>query len=267
MKSYLSYFKLKFINGLQYRAQAIAGIITQFFFGFVFISVYVAFYESGSSNTPMELNELVSYIWLSQSLFSLIYLWYKDKEIINMIKNGNIAYELLRPQDLYLMWCHKILGDRLSKVVLRFLPVIVVAIILPKPYNLALTYNLLIIILFIIAISLSSILMTLLVVLYHVLCLFTLDEKGVINIFMVTADILSGLTIPIPFFPKFMQNISNILPFRYISDFPFRLYTGNISINEGLVSMLMQIIWIIILFVIGKLLMNKALKKAVIQGG
>ena len=37
MKSYLSYFKLKFINGLQYRAQAIAGIITQFFFGFVFI--------------------------------------------------------------------------------------------------------------------------------------------------------------------------------------------------------------------------------------
>ena len=68
-------------------------------------------------------------------------------------------------------------------------------------------------------------------------------------------------------FPKFMQNISNILPFRYISDFPFRLYTGNISINEGLVSMLMQIIWIIILFVIGKLLMNKALKKAVIQGG
>ena len=184
-----------------------------------------------------------------------------------MIKNGNIAYELLRPQDLYLMWCHKILGDRLSKVVLRFLPVIVVAIILPKPYNLTLTYNLLIIILFIIAISLSSILMTLLVVLYHVLCLFTLDEKGVINIFMVTADILSGLTIPIPFFPKFMQNISNILPFRYISDFPFRLYTGNISINEGLVSMLMQIIWIIILFVIGKLLMNKALKKAVIQGG
>ena len=267
MKSYLSYFRLKFINGLQYRAQAIAGIITQFFFGFVFISVYVAFYESGSSNTPMELNELVSYIWLSQSLFSLIYLWYKDKEIINMIKNGNIAYELLRPQDLYLMWCHKILGDRLSKVVLRFLPVIVVAIILPKPYNLTLTYNLLIIILFIIAISLSSILMTLLVVLYHVLCLFTLDEKGIINIFMVTADILSGLTIPIPFFPKFMQNISNILPFRYISDFPFRLYTGNISINEGLVSMLMQIIWIIILFVIGKLLMNKALMKAVIQGG
>lgn len=267
MTSYLSYFKLKFITGLQYRAAALAGISTQFFFGFVYISVYVAFYESGSSNLPMQLNELISYVWLNQSLYSLIYLWYKDREILNMIKTGNIAYELLRPQDLYLMWCHKILGERLSRVVLRFLPVILVAVILPKPYNLDLSITLPVFLLFIISMILSSILMTVLVVLYHVICLFTLDEKGVVNIFMVVSDILSGIIIPIPFFPKFMQNISNVLPFRYISDFPFRLYVGNITLNEGLVGIIVQIIWIIILFIIGKLLTKKALKKAVIQGG
>ena len=267
MKSYLCYFKLKFITGLQYRAAAIAGVLTQFFFGFVYISVYVAFYESGSSNLPMELSDLISYVWLSQSFFSLIYLWYKDKEILNMIKNGNIAYELLRPQDLYLMWCHKILGERLSSVILRFLPVILISVILPKPYNLDLSTSLPVLILFILSMILSSILMTLLVVFYHVICLFTLDEKGIVNIFMVISDVLSGLGIPVPFFPKFIQNISNILPFRYIGDFPFRLYVGDITINEGLISILVQITWIILLFTIGKLLTNKALKRAVIQGG
>jgi ABC-2 type transport system permease protein len=84
---------------------------------------------------------------------------------------------------------------------------------------------------------------------------------------MVVSDILSGLTIPIPFFPSYLQNISNILPFRYVSDFPFRLYVGNITINEGLVGILIQVIWIVILMLIGSLLMKKALKKAVIQGG
>jgi ABC-2 type transport system permease protein len=84
---------------------------------------------------------------------------------------------------------------------------------------------------------------------------------------MVIADILSGLVIPIPFFPKFMQVIANIFPFRYISDFPFRFYVGNISVEEALYSILIQILWIIILFFLGKLLMNKALKKAVVQGG
>lgn len=267
MKSYISYFKLKFITGLQYRASALAGILTQFFFGFVYISVYVAFYESDSSNIPMQLEQLISYVWLSQSLFSLVYLWYKDRDIINMIKSGNIAYELCRPQDIYLMWASKILGERLSKVALRFLPVIIVGAILPKPYNLDLSITFLTLLLFIISMIFSSILMTVLVLLYHIICLFTLDEKGVVNIFMVLSDILSGLVIPIPFFPKYLQNISDILPFRYISDFPFRLYVGDITFNEGLVGIGMQLIWILILVLIGRKILKKALKKAVIQGG
>lgn len=267
MKSYISYFKLKFITGLQYRAAALAGLSTQFFFGFVYIAVYVAFYESGSSNLPMELTQLVSYVWLSQSLYALINLWYKDKEIINMIKTGNVAYELCRPQDLYLMWASKILGERLSQVALRCLPVILVAIILPKPYNLVLNPTLPTLLLFLVSITLSSILMTVLVLLYHIICLFTLDEKGVVNIFMVVSDILSGLIIPVPFFPQFLQNISNILPFMYISDFPIRIFVGNIGHIQGLIGIVIQIIWIIILVIIGRLLIKKALKKAVIQGG
>lgn len=267
MKSYISYFKLKFKVSLQYRAAALAGIVTQFFFGFVYISVYIAFYESNSSNLPMKLDELISYIWLCQAFFSLIYLWYKDKEIINLIKTGNIAYELSRPQDLYLMWASKILGERLAMVTLRFLPVVIVSSLLPKPYNLDPSVTLPIFLLFLLTLILSSILMTVLVLLYHVICLLTLDEKGIVNIFMVVSDILSGLVIPIPFFPKYLQNISNLLPFRYISDFPFRLYVGNISINEGLTGILIQIIWIVILIIIGRFITKKALRKAVIQGG
>lgn len=267
MKSYISYFKLKFKTGLQYRAAALAGMTTQIFFGFVYVSIYVAFYESGSGNLPMELHELVSYVWLGQSMFGLVYLWYRDKEILNMIKSGNIAYELCRPQDLYLMWASKIAGERLSTAALRFLPVILFALLLPSPFNLDLTITLPRLLIFIIAMILSVILMTAVTLLYHVICLITLDDKGIVNIFMVVADLLSGMLIPIPFFPSYLQKITNILPFRYITDFPFRLYVGNITINEGLIGIVIQVIWIVILVMLGKFITNKALKKAVIQGG
>ena len=267
MKSYISYFKLKFLTGLQYRAAALAGMSTQVFFEIAYVSIYVAFYESGSGNLPMELSDTVSYVWLGQCFFALVYLWYKDKEIINMIKSGNIAYELCRPQDLYLMWASKILGERLSNVTLRFLPVLIIAMLLPQPFNLDLSITLPRLLLFIIAMILSSILMTVLTLLYHVICLFTLDDRGVVNIFMVVSDLLSGLVLPLPFFPDYLQKITNILPFRYITDFPFRLYVGNISINEGLIGIIVQIIWIIILVILGRLLTKKALNKAVIQGG
>ena len=267
MKSYLSYFKLKFVIGLQYRAAALAGMSTQLFFGIVYILVYVAFYESDASSLPMPLSELASYLWLCQAFFGLVYLWYKDKDILNLIKTGNIAYELCRPQDVYFMWASKILGERLSSTLLRFIPVIIIASLLPVPFNLDLSITFSRFVIFLISLLMASILMTFLVLLYHVICLFTLDEKGIVNIFMVVSDILSGLVLPLPFFPTFFQNIANILPFRYISDFPFRLYVGNISFTEGFIGIGIQIIWIISLIILGRIFTKVALKKAVIQGG
>lgn len=267
MKSYLSYFKLKFITGLQYRAAALAGIATQLFFGFVHISVYIAFYETGSGTVPMPLDQLINFLWLNQAFFALVYMWYKDKEILTMIKNGNVAYELCRPQDLYWMWFFKILGERLSNAILRFLPVLIIASILPNPYHLDLSITLIRLLVFTGSFVLSSILMVSIVLLYHVICLFTLDEKGIVNIFMIVSDILSGLVLPIPFFPTWLQNISSFLPFRYVSDFPFRLYVGNIPLNEGIIGIVVQIIWITIIILIGRLITKKALNKAVIQGG
>lgn len=267
MKSYLAYLKLKYITGLQYRAAAYAGMATQFFFGFVYIAVYLAFYESGSGSLPMPIDKLVSYVWLNQAFFALVFMWYKDKDIMNMIKNGDVAYELCRPQDVYFMWFSKIMGERVAAATLRFLPVLVISAILPSMYRLNLSISLGRLLLFLISFFLCVILMVAIVTFYHVLVLFTLDDKGVINMLMIIADIASGLALPIPFFPKLFQIICNVLPFRYISDFPFRFYVGNISINEGLVSIGVQIIWIIILVIGGRKLTQKALNKAVIQGG
>jgi len=267
MRAYLSYFKLKFTIGLQYRAAALAGISTQIFFGIIYIFVYIAFYESDASNLPMPLNQLVSFLWLNQAFYALVCMWYKDKDILGIIKNGNIAYELCRPQDIYYMWASKILGERLSGALLRFAPVIILALLLPSPYNLDLTITLPRLFMFVVTFVLSALLMTALVLLYHIICLFTLDEKGIVNIFMVASDILSGIILPIPFFPDFFQNIVNILPFRYVSDFPFRFYVGNISIHDGLIGIGFQLFWILALVLLGRYLVKIALKKAVVQGG
>ena len=193
MKFYISYFKLRFITGLQYRAAALAGLSTQFFFGIIFAMVYIAFYESNDANTPMQLSQLVSYLWLNQVFLSLI----------NMIKNGNIAYELARPKKLYFMWFSKIMGSRISMVVLRSLPILLIAFILPKPYNLSLPVSILAFLLFLLTLIIGAILVTSLTTLYHVIVLNTLDEKGISSIFCATADLLSGVTVPIPLFPSF----------------------------------------------------------------
>jgi len=94
-----------------------------------------------------------------------------------------------------------------------------------------------------------------------------MSEKGIVNIIITIADILSGIVVPIPFFPKFLQIISSFLPFQYISDLPFRLYVGNVNLADGVFGMCIQLIWIIIFILIGNIMMNKNIKRVVVQGG
>ncbi len=267
MKSYISYFKLRFITNLQYRSAAWAGIATQVFFGFVYIMVYLAFYETGGKNLPMELPQLVTYLWLNQALLSMVNLFYKDQELFNLVKTGNIAYELIRPKNLYFMWYFKVIGQRLAMVLLRSVPFFIFLCLLPSPYRMSLPASPLHFLMFIITLIVGALLMTSIIVLYPVITMHTLNEKGVVATIIAIADIFSGVVVPIPFFPKFLQVISSILPFQYVSDLSFRLYVGNISLTEGIYGLLIQLVWLVILTAVGYFLMQKSLKKVVVQGG
>ena len=180
MKSYLTYFKLKFITGLQYRAAALAGLSTQFFFGLVYIMVYVAFFESGKSSLPMTLSQTITYLWLNQAFFSLINQFYKDKELFNLVISGNISYELARPKNLYFMWYFKILGSRLAMVSLRCIPLILVTSILPEPFNLSLPASPIHFILFILTLIVGTLLVTSIITLYPIIVLKTMNEKEIL---------------------------------------------------------------------------------------
>ena len=268
MKPYISIFKIKFMNNIQYRAAALAGISTQAFFGIVYIMVYLAFYKSGTTNNlPMNWPELASYLWLNQIVFALVYLWQKDRELLSMIKDGNIAYELCRPINFYKKWFATMYGSRLAALLLRFLPIAILAILLPAPYKLYAPISIKAMLLFLVALLLSSIITTTISLLIHIITIFTIDERGIMNILMVTGEILSGGTIPISFFPTTLRKIAYLFPFRYIADLPFRIYSGNISIQNAIPDLLNEVIWIIILILLGYLLSKKATKKAVIQGG
>ena len=267
MSQYLAFFKIKFIAGLQYRAAAIAGILTQFFFGFVFIMVYYAFYESNNSTGPMEWQALVSYIWLQQAFFALTYVFHREKDIIKMIKDGNVAYELCRPGNIFFKWYARILASKATSVTLRFLPVLLVSFILPYPFNLSLPPTFLNFMAFLITIIISTFLITSIVSLFHLLTLYTIDSEGILNFFKVISELFSGGIVPVLFLPNFLQKISNFLPFQYIGDVPYRLYTGSISVSMFLNIILIQMFWLILFLILGYLLSRKISKKLVIQGG
>lgn len=267
MKCYLSYFKLRFISSLQYRASALASISTQLFFGLVNICVFIAFFSSNDANTEMTLSQTITYLWLNQTFFALIYQFYKDNDLFEIIRTGNISYELARPKNLYLMWYFKIFGLRLASVILRCIPMLIIANILPSPYNISAPASISNFLLFIVSLAIGSILSTAISTLYPIIALKTLNEKGVLDLIITVADLLSGVAIPIVYFPSFLRVISSFLPFQYVSDLPFQIYVGSMSLESGVVGIFIQLIWIVIVILSGYILMKKSLKRVCVQGG
>ena len=122
-RPYLAIISARFKTFLQYRAAAIAGAGTQLFWGFIKVMVFVAFFASTSTPQPMTFAEVVVYIWLGQALLALLP-WNVDAEIADQIRTGGVAYELLRPLDLYSYWFAKTIAFRAAPTMLRLLPVL-----------------------------------------------------------------------------------------------------------------------------------------------
>ena len=131
MKKYLSFFRLRFIMGLQYRTAAAAGIVTQFFWGAMEILAFRAFYEADAAAFPMPFEAVVTYVWLQQAFLAMFAAWGMEGEIFDVIRNGNIAYELCRPVGIYQMWFARSAANRVSRALLRCVPILAVAFLLP----------------------------------------------------------------------------------------------------------------------------------------
>lgn len=120
VQKYLSFFRMRFVAGLQYRAAALAGIATQFAWGALTILMFKAFYEENPEAFPMTFASVTTYIWLQQAFLALFMTWFFENDIFRTITEGGIAYELCRPVDLYNMWFFRSMANRLSKALLPF---------------------------------------------------------------------------------------------------------------------------------------------------
>jgi len=267
MKKYLSFFRIRFAAGLQYRTAAWAGISTQFFWGFMSILMFRAFYRSGQNVFPMGFEQLTSYIWLQQAFLAMFMAWFYDNEIFDHITSGSIAYELCRPCDLYGMWYVKNMAIRLSRVVLRCFPILFVATLLPAPYGITLPHSMEGAVMFLFSMTLGFLVMIAFNMLVYISAFFTVSPMGIRILITSVLEFLCGAIIPIPFFPEWLQPVLYALPFGSMQNTPFLIYVGHLAIDEGWRAIGLQCFWLIALLLIGKTFMRCALKKVVVQGG
>lgn len=265
--AYAGIFRMRLIAGMQYRAAAWAGVATQFFWGFMQLMVFAAFYRSSTSAAPMQFGHLADYIWLRQAFLALVMLWAQDQELLETIATGHVSYELCRPYRLYSFWFCRLLAVRLSNTLLRCFPIMFATFLLPEPYRFHVPPGWEAGGMFILSLALAVLLVVAVSMFIYLLTFLTLSPNGSRLVIGVTGEFLMGAIIPIPFMPEWMQRAMDCLPFRYMADLPFRIYSGDIAGAAAWRDVGVQIVWIAALTALGAFCFRRVTGRIVVQGG
>ena len=263
MKAYKAILVSRFLSLLQYRAAAIAGIATQLFFGLVRVMIYDGFYRSSAVAQPLNADQVITYIWLGQAMLMLV-LFDVDKDVATMIRNGNVAYEMTRPIDLYFTWYMRALSGRAAPLLMRSIPIFIIAGLF---LNLRMPVSLGSGLLFVLSTLLGLLLAASLVTAMTVSLFWTISGEGINRLAAPLIFFFSGIVIPLPLFPSWVQGFLAALPFRGLIDTPFRIYMGVLSGEAAGGALVNQIVWTAVFVMFGRIILSRGVRHLVVQGG
>ena len=101
----------------------------------------------------------------------------------------------------------------------------------------------------------------------HDITFFTISAQGLRLLVTSVMDFFNGSIIPIPFFPPGMRIVMELLPFAAMQNVPLRIFSGELTGERAIRAFVLQVLWLVVLVILGDRLMKRAEKKLSVQGG
>lgn len=272
LRPYRKFLEIRFQSLVQYRAAAWGGFICQFFWGLILIMVMRAFYASANlPHPPMTLAATVSYIWLGQAFLGMLP-WNVDRDMMLMVEDGSLCYEMLRPLDLHSYWFIRALSLRFTTMFLRVIPQLIFsALILPllglNEWVLHLPQVVAVYPAWLLSVTLALLLSAAITTTINITLIWSISGTGTSHLIGALVTLLSGMVVPLPFYPDRWQAILKYQPFHGLVDAPNRIFTGDITLKEAPLEWGLQLFWILFFILLGRLLVKAGQKRMTVQGG
>ena len=226
-----------------------------YLFGFQFII-------NGNQIQGMSFEQISTYYILVVSLNPIIS-WGVNEDIGRAIREGEILRELLNPISYFTYYFGIRIGELGESGLVGILTFGICAVL----FSILLPQSLFNLLFFIIVVFLSVITVYFFEIILGMTAFYTDSVWGIEILKRSILNIFSGMIAPVSLFPEWLQKISNILPFKDFVYTPINIYFGNLSNLEIIGVILKLCVWIIIFYIIAKIIFKRAIKNITINGG
>lgn len=263
MRLYFAVARSSFRRTLTYRMATFGGLVANGVFGVLYASVYQALYRdkgAGESVEGLTLDQLLVFVWVAQSLIATIAIW-GWWEIAQTIQTGDIVSDLMKPFHYFGYWLARDLGRAAAQTLMRSIPTFTIGLVL---YPLDLPSDPMTWLAFATAVILAVLVSFAIRFLLNLGTFWVVDIRGVSILSMAITNLLSGMLLPLAFFPGWLQTLANALPFRAMIMSPIDILIGNGDVGQILIQ---QAAWAVGLGLCGIGLLQVAVRRVVVQGG
>jgi ABC-2 type transport system permease protein len=260
---YAEFSRVGFVNILAFRLRYFTGIITYFLNVTVYYFIWSAVFHSAPTIAGYTLTQMITYVsvgWIIRSFY-----WNTiDQEMAYEVIEGKIAMDLIKPVSVQWMWMFRAMGESAFRLGLLTLPVaVVVAFVFPvqgpsSRENFAL---------FVIGVIGSFFLMGAINFMIGTCAIPLKSILALIRAKFWLIELLSGLLIPMAFFPDKARTVLAWLPFEHIAYTPLQIYLGKLDRAAAFRALGIQWFWVIALLLLAHVWWERSVRKITIHGG
>jgi ABC-2 type transport system permease protein len=252
-----------FHRNLTYRAATIAGLVTNFGYGWLRVSVLLALYDGRSAVAGITVNGLYAYVALTQAVigYLAIFNWI---ELMNSVYTGEVGSDLLKPMNFYLYWLARDGGRAFAALLLRgvvimLLFALVFPITVPVTADRWLWVGTAVVLSWLVSFSYRF--------LVNLAAFWTPNARGISRFAFVISWFFSGFLMPLRLFPDWVQTVANLTPFPHMLNTVVEVYLGVLQGPALWQALLVQAVWAVGMAVLGQLVLRTAVRRLVILGG
>ncbi|MGN1140880.1 MAG: ABC transporter permease [Oliverpabstia sp.] len=262
MKKYGAYIRCGFLEGCAYRNNLITGMLANFIqtavLYYVWKSIFI--YQNTVAGYTWEMMRRYVFVaYLCNSTFTFGFEMQTAKRIIK----GDIILDLLKPVSYREMQFFRMLGNAVTEFGITFVFIGILYLGANGLQDLSINK----IILFLISFMLGQVIKFGIQYIFSMLCFYTDNAYGVSKAREVLTNFFSGAIIPLAMFPEIFQKAVKYLPFQGIVYIPCSIFIGTFSLSESMQKIILQIIWTLLLGIVGNFIWKKASSVISLYGG
>lgn len=254
---YAGFLKIGFKQRLASRAMNLLWVISKPIEILVAIAVWTAIYQYSGEGAirGFTLDQTINYMIFSLVFGALAYTKIGNK-LGSDILSGELNTRLLKPVDYGLNKLSRSIGDRLHAGLFEVTPGVIIAVVLFGFHQYSILMTLL---------GITSVVLALLVNFFFSLSwaliyFKTISYESIEWFKNMLVSLFSGSLIPINFLPQILQELLKYLPFQYLVYVPSRIFINSYSISEAGSLIIIQAVWIVLLYAVYKIGWNYAVK-------